>query len=54
MKLKLNGSLESKLCWKVFFWGKHMRQCFPEEDTGERLRQTHEGTEADTGKRMLC
>ena len=26
----------------VFYWGKHMKECFPEVDTGERLRQTHD------------
>ena len=36
-------SLESQLCWMVFCWGKHVKKCFPEVDTGERLRQTHEG-----------
>ena len=45
---KLKGSLESrlderKLCWMVFCWGKHVNDCVPEVDTGERLRQTHEG-----------
>jgi hypothetical protein len=24
----------------VFCWGKHVKECFPEVDTGERLRQT--------------
>jgi hypothetical protein len=28
----------------VFCWGKHVKECFPEVDTGERLRQTPEGT----------
>ena len=44
LKWKLKGSLESQLCWMVFCWGKHMKECFPEVDTGERLRQTREGT----------
>ena len=39
-----NGSLESRLCWMVFCWDKHMKEHFAEADTGERLRQTHEGT----------
>ena len=33
-----------------------MKECFPEVDAGERLRQTHEGTsftEADTGEDIL-
>ena len=29
MKWKLKGSLESQLCWMVFCWGKHMKECFP-------------------------
>jgi hypothetical protein len=37
---KLKGSLENQLCWMVFCWGKH----FAEADTGEKLRQTCEGT----------
>jgi hypothetical protein len=40
---KLKGSLGSQLCWKVFCLGKHVKECFPEMDTGERLRQTREG-----------
>ena len=44
LKWKLKGSLESQLCWMVFCWGKNVKECFPEEDIGERLRQTHEGT----------
>jgi hypothetical protein len=32
------------LCRKVFCWGKHLKVCFPEVDTDERLRQTREGT----------
>ena len=43
VKWKLKGSLESQLCWMVFFWGKHMKECFSEVDTGERLRQIREG-----------
>ena len=43
-KRKGKGSLvESQLCWMVFCWGKHMKEGFPEVDTGERLRQTPEG-----------
>jgi hypothetical protein len=44
MKWKLQGSLESRLCQMVFCCGKHVKERFPEVDTGERLRQTHEGT----------
>ena len=55
VKWKLKGSLESQLCWMVFCWGKHVKECFPEVDTGERLGQTHKCfTEADTGERMFC
>jgi hypothetical protein len=38
------GSLESQLCWMVFYWGKPVKECFPEVATGERLRQTPERT----------
>lgn len=38
LKWKLKGSLESQLCWKIFLGGKHVKKCFPEVDTGERLR----------------
>jgi hypothetical protein len=34
VKWKLKGSLESQLCWKVFYWGKHVKECFPEVDPG--------------------
>jgi hypothetical protein len=44
MKWKLKSSLESQLCWKVFCWGKHVKEHFPEMDTGGGLRQTCEGT----------
>ena len=44
MKWKLKGSLESQLCWMLFCWGKHVKECFLKVDTGERLRQTCEGT----------
>ena len=55
MAWKLKGSLERQLCWMVFCWGKHVKECFPEVDTGERLGQTHKCfTEADTGERMFC
>ena len=40
---ELKGSFESQLCWMVFCWGKLVKECFPEVNTGERLRQTHEG-----------
>jgi hypothetical protein len=38
VKWKLKGSLESQLCWMVFFWGKHVKECFPEAVIGERLK----------------
>jgi hypothetical protein len=41
---EVESSLENQLCWIMFCWGKHMKECFPEVDTGERLRQTCEGT----------
>jgi hypothetical protein len=41
LKRKLKGSLESQLSWMVFCWGKHLKECFLEADTGERLRQTY-------------
>jgi hypothetical protein len=44
MKWRLKGSLESQLCWMVFGWAKYVKGRFPEVDTGERLRQTREGT----------
>jgi len=53
VKWRLRSSLESRLCWMVFCWGKHVKECFPEVDTGERLRQTRL-TETDTGERMFC
>ena len=37
MKWKLKASLESQLCQMVFCWGKHVKECFPEADTGERM-----------------
>jgi hypothetical protein len=42
----LSGNLRVlwKVGWMVFCWGKHVKECFPEVDTGERIRQTHEGT----------
>jgi hypothetical protein len=43
VKWKLRVSLESQLCWMVFCWGKHMKECFPELDTDETLRQTCKG-----------
>jgi hypothetical protein len=33
-----------KVGWMVFFRGKHMKDCCINEDTGERLKQTYEGT----------
>jgi hypothetical protein len=44
LKWKVKGALESQLCRMVFCWGKHVKECFPEVDTGERLRQTGKGT----------
>ena len=44
MKLKLKGSLESRLYRMMLCWGKHVKECFPEVDTDERLRQTRERT----------
>ena len=42
LKWEHKGSLKSHLCWRGFCWGKHVKECFPEADTGERLRQTPE------------
>jgi hypothetical protein len=28
----------------MFYWGKPVKECFPEVDTSERLKQTPEGT----------
>ena len=36
MKWKFKDSLESQLCWMVFFWDKH-KKYFPEVDINERL-----------------
>ena len=44
LKWKLQEFFEKSVCWMVFCWGKHMKECFPEEDTDGGLRQTHEGT----------
>jgi hypothetical protein len=33
----------SEVGWMVFCYGKHMKECLAEADTGERLRQTREG-----------
>jgi hypothetical protein len=41
--LKWNLRALWKVGWMVFCWGKHMKECLAEVDTGERLRQTHEG-----------
>jgi hypothetical protein len=35
--VELKGSLESQLCWMVLGWGRPMKECFPEVDTGERM-----------------
>ena len=56
MKWKLKGFsqlAESQLCWKVFSWGKHIKEYFPEADTGERLKHTVVLAEADTSKGMF-
>jgi hypothetical protein len=53
MKWKLKGSLECWLYWMVFCWGKQVKECFPEVDTGERLGQISERNvfaEADNGR----
>jgi hypothetical protein len=36
LKWNIMVSLESQLCWMVFCSGKHVKECFPEADTGER------------------
>jgi hypothetical protein len=36
-KWKRKGSLESQLRQMAFYWGRHMKECFPEADTGERM-----------------
>jgi hypothetical protein len=47
-KWKHKFSLESQLYRMVFWWGKHMKECFSEMDTGDRLRHTG-FTETDMG-----
>jgi hypothetical protein len=37
VKWKLKDSLESQLCWMVFFWDKHVQDSFPEAVTSERM-----------------
>jgi len=37
----------------LFCWGKHVKKCFPEVDTGERLMMER-FTEANTRERMFC
>jgi len=37
LKWKFKGCLESQLCWVVFCWGKHVKECFLEADTGKRM-----------------
>ena len=34
MKWEIKGSLESQLCHMGFYWGKYMKKCIPEVDTG--------------------
>jgi hypothetical protein len=29
LEWKFRGSLESQLCWMVFCWGKHKKECLP-------------------------
>jgi hypothetical protein len=38
LKWKLEGSLESQLCWMVVCWGKHVKECLAEVDTGKKLK----------------
>jgi hypothetical protein len=44
----MNRSGNLRVLWKDGWmgscWYKHVKECFLEVDTGERLRQTHEGT----------
>lgn len=49
MKQKLKRVLW-KVGWMVFCWGKHVKECLAEMDTGEKLRQTPKEclAEADT------
>jgi hypothetical protein len=37
IKWKHMVSLESQLCQMVFCWGRHMKECFPEAETGEKM-----------------
>ena len=37
LKWKLKGSFESQMCQIVFCQNKHMKECFPEVDTGKRM-----------------
>jgi len=37
LKWKLKDSLESRLCWVEFCWGKQVKKCFAEADTGQRM-----------------
>jgi hypothetical protein len=54
MKWKLKGLLETQLCWMVFCWVKHVRECFPDVDRGERIRQMHEETSPKQTKERGC
>jgi hypothetical protein len=38
----------------MFCWGKHTRECFPEVDTGETIRQTCEGLFGWSRLRRKC
>lgn len=44
LKWKRKVSLESQLRQRVFYWSRHVKEGFPEADTGESqvLKQTHE------------
>jgi hypothetical protein len=38
----------------VFCWVKHVRECFPDVDRGERIRQMHEETSPKQTKERGC
>lgn len=37
VKWKLQSSLESQLCWMMFYWGKRVREHFTNVGTDKRL-----------------
>jgi hypothetical protein len=37
LKWKIKGSLERQLRQMVFCWAKHMKECFPDANTDERM-----------------